>query len=361
MAEKKKILFIGGTGNQTSMMHQIYGCLASEFDCYFSPFYADGPLDWMAKAGLLEMSLMGNAAYRSNVDFCKKHGLPCDYRGMSHQYDLVYLCTDVIFPNNLKNKKIILVQEGTLMPKDWRFKLVKNLKLPRYIGDSALFGLSHAYEYLCVASEGYREEFISRGVKPEKIQVTGIPNFDHVERFKNNHFPHRDFVLAATSNLRESKRHEDRIGFIKKAMHIAAGRTLIFKLHPLENHDRAIREIRENAPGSLVFTQGKIEEMIANCTALVADYSSVILVAAAMQKQVFSGEYDPAAIAKLSPVQNGGTSARLIAALGRKLLSQTLPQASPQEHKAWQPVFVPRAFNFRKQPSFTQSSFRCQD
>ena len=29
----------------------------------------------------------------------------------------------------------------------------------------------------CVASEGYRDLFISKGVKPEKIYVTGIPNF----------------------------------------------------------------------------------------------------------------------------------------------------------------------------------------
>jgi len=344
LAKKKKILFIGGTGNQTTMMHQIYGCMDGEFDCYFSPFYADGILDLLSKAGMLEMSLMGKPAYQSNMEYCKKHGLQCDYRGDTHNYDLVFLCTDVILPNNLKNKKIILVQEGTLMPKDWRFHLVKNLNLPLYIGDSALFGLSHAYELLCVASEGYKAEFISRGVAPGRIRVTGIPNFDDVARFKKNNFPHRDFVLAATSNLRESKRYEDRIGFIKKAKNIADGRQLIFKLHPLENHARAIGEIKAHAPGSLVFTQGKIEEMIANCTALVADFSSVILVAAAMDKPVYSSQYTPAAIAKLSPVQNGGTSARHIAELGKQLLLSNNTSDLPQYIQDSTPGFQsPRA------------------
>ncbi|MEZ4961904.1 MAG: hypothetical protein R2830_18895 [Saprospiraceae bacterium] len=320
MARKKKILFIGGTTNQTTMMHQIYACLEGDFDCYFSPFYADGILNLMAKAGLLEMSLMGKSAYKTNLEYCRKHGLQCDYRGMMHDYDLVFQCNDVIFPNNLRNKQIILVQEGTLMPKDWRYQLVKRLKLPLYLGDTAMFGLSHAYQYLCVASGGYKEEFISRGVKPERIRVTGIPNFDDAEKYKNNDFPHRDFVLAATSNLRESKRFEDRPAFIQKAKNIAAGRPLIFKLHPRENHERAIREIKQYAPGCPIYTSGKIEEMIANCTELVADFSSVILVAAALNKKVYSEQYTPEKIAKLSPLQNGGTSAHFIASLGRELL-----------------------------------------
>lgn len=341
------------------MMQQVYACLDGEFDCYFSPFYADGVLDLLAKMGLLEMSLMGKAAYFSNIEFCEKQGLQIDYRGTANDYDLVYMCTDVILPNNLKNKKIILVQEGTLMPKDWRFHLVKKLGLPRCMGDSALFGLSHAYEYLCVASEGYRQEFIRRGVQAERIRVTGIPNFDNVERFRHNSFPYRDFVLAATSNIRESKRYEDRTGFIKKARHIAQGRQLIFKLHPMENHERAAREIMEHAPGSLIFTQGKIEEMIANCTAMVADFSSVILVAAAMQKQVFSAEYSPEEIARLSPVQNGGTSARHIAALGRELLCETQAQPSGIRNGA-KPAYAPAALYQGHISSVTQSSFRCQ-
>ena len=34
------------------------------------------------------------------------------------------------------------------------------------------------------ASEGFREQFVERGVNPQKIRVTGIPNFDDFERLK---------------------------------------------------------------------------------------------------------------------------------------------------------------------------------
>ena len=41
----KKILFICGSLNQTIMMHQIARSLMDEYDCFFTPFYADGMVD----------------------------------------------------------------------------------------------------------------------------------------------------------------------------------------------------------------------------------------------------------------------------------------------------------------------------
>lgn len=53
-------------------------------------------------------------------------------------------------------------------PQDWTFALVKYLKFPRYIANTAATGLSDQYEVFCVVSEGYRDLFICKGVKPHK-------------------------------------------------------------------------------------------------------------------------------------------------------------------------------------------------
>jgi hypothetical protein len=47
------------------------------------------------------------------------------------------------------------------------------------LAGTAATGLSDAYHAFCVASEGYRDFFIRKGARPEKIIITGIPNFDN--------------------------------------------------------------------------------------------------------------------------------------------------------------------------------------
>ena len=65
--------------------------------------------------------------------------------------------------------------------------------------------------------------------------MTGIPNFDDCRRFLRNDFPHRDYVLVCTSDARETLKRDDREAFLQRAVEIAAGRPLVFKLHPNEN------------------------------------------------------------------------------------------------------------------------------
>src|SRR5262249_15892300 len=147
-------------------------------------------------------------------------------------------------------------------------------------------GLSNQYTMFCVASEGYKRHFVSRGADPDKIVVTGIPNFDNCRRFCDNTFPHRDYVLVCTSDVRETFGFEDRRAFIRKAVQIANGRQLIFKLHPNERVDRATREIRRYAPRAAVFATGSAEEMIANCAVLMTRFSSTTYVGLALGKEV---------------------------------------------------------------------------
>ena len=88
--------------------------------------------------------------------------------------------------------------------------------------------------------------------------------------------------------MRETYKYENRKKFIKRALKIANGRQLIFKLHPNELVERAKQEINLYAPGALVYSQGKTEEMIANCDILITRFSSVVYVGLALGKEVYS-------------------------------------------------------------------------
>ena len=314
----KKVLFIGGSLNQTTMMWQIARELP-ECDCWFSVYYGDGAVRMLAERGLLDFTILGGSAAQATRKFFAEKNLQTDHRGLSNDYDLVVTCSDLIVPKNIRNKPIVLVQEGMMTPENIVFQVVKRLGLPRYMGNTSMTGLSHAYRKFCVASEGFRDMFVRKGVSPDRIEVTGIPNFDDLEQFRNNDFPYRDFVLGATSCLRESFQYENRSAFIRKVLDVAEGRPVVFKLHPNENHTRALREIEHAAPGAITFTQGNISPMIANCTAMVTKYSSVMLVALGMGKPVYS-DLEPDFVDSLRPVQNGGSSARRIAEVCRNYL-----------------------------------------
>ena len=94
---------------------------------------------------------------------------------------------------------------------------------------------------------------------------------------------------------------------------------MIFKLHPNELAERATQEINLYAPGALVYSQGKTEEMIANCDVLITRFSSVVYVGLALGKEVYS-DFDLEMLKSLKPIQNDGTSAQNIAQVGEELI-----------------------------------------
>ena len=324
----KKILFICGSLNQTTIMHQV-SFQMKEYDCYFTPYYADGFLDSLSDAGFLDFTVLGNKLRKDTIKYLLANNLNIDFKGSLFNYDLVYTCSDLVIPKNILGRKIILVQEGMTDPENLMYYLVKKLKLPRYLASTSTTGLSDQYDYFCVASEGYKNLFIKKGVANDKIIVTGIPNFDNCAGYCNNSFPHRNFVLAATSDSRETFKYENRKKFIKDAVDIAGGRKLIFKLHPNENFKRAVREIQLLAPGALIYTQGNVNEMTANCDVLITKYSSVVYIGLALGKEVYS-YFSLNDLKKLLPLQNNGTSANNIAEIGKNLINgkRTLQTAS---------------------------------
>ncbi|MCX6179119.1 MAG: hypothetical protein NT163_07125 [Chlorobiales bacterium] len=307
---KKMILFICGSMNQTTQMHQISGWL-TDYDQYFSPFFSDGLLGAASDVGLLEFTIMGRKRSERTIEYLRSHGLKLDIGGFAHAYDLVVTCTDLIVPKHIRQKKLVLVQEGMTEPETVLYHLARNFQwIPRWIAGTSTTGLSDAYEKFCVASEGYRKLFISKGVNPEKIEVTSIPNFDNCEQYLQNDFKFKDYVLVCTSDNRETFIYENRVKNIRKYLELAEGSQLIFKLHPNENFERAIREIELYAPESIVFSEGKTEEMIANCRMLIAQFSSTIFVASALNKVVHCGLH-PDVLKSLTPLQNKSAATKI--------------------------------------------------
>jgi hypothetical protein len=119
--------------------------------------------------------------------------------------------------------------------------------------------------------------------------------------------------MVATSDMRETYKLENRPAFIKHAVKIAAGRKLLFKLHPNEKFDRAEAEIRKYAPaGTMVYHCGNTNHMIANCCELITQYSTVVYTGIALGKRVHS-YFNVDELIRLAPIQNGGISAKNIA------------------------------------------------
>ncbi|MBK8946066.1 MAG: CDP-glycerol glycerophosphotransferase family protein [Ignavibacteriae bacterium] len=308
---RNKALFICGSMNQTTMMHKISKHLLG-FDSYFTPYYDDGIIGYFAEKGLLEFTILGKKIRRKTENYLINNRLNIDPNKRNNEYDLVFTCSDLIIPNNIKYNKIILIQEGMTDPENLMYYFAKYFGFPRYLASTSTTGLSDAYKLFFVASEGYKNLFIKKGINPEKIIVTGIPNFDNVKEFLDNEFPHKNFVLVATSDSRETFKYENRKKFILDALKIANGRQLIFKLHPNENFNRATKEINKYAPDALVYTEENINHMIANCDVLITKYSTVVYIGIALGKEVYS-YFDLDKLMELTPIQNGGKSAELIA------------------------------------------------
>lgn len=319
----KRVLFICGSINQTTQMDQIAAHL-HDYLCFFTPYYGDTLLGLCCRVGLAEFSVMGKKLAGRCLEYLASRELAIDLKGRRWTYDLVVTCSDLVVPKNVAGKKTVLVQEGMTDPENFFYRLVKRYRfLPRWLASTSATGLSDRYDFFCVASAGYRDLFIRKGVRPEKIVVTGIPNFDNSAKYLDNQFPHRNFVLVCTSDARETFKTDDRKQLIRKAVSIARGRQLIFKLHPNEKAGRATREIARHAPGALVYSSGNAEEMVANCDVLVTEYSSTAYVGLALGKEVHSN-FDVAELRDLLPIQNRA-AARNIADVCRSLLEGRSP------------------------------------
>jgi hypothetical protein len=316
---RKKILFITGSINQTSQMLQISRHL-EDFDCWFSQVFADTALLRMLvnRTTLVDGTVVANQFREKSEHYLKQFGAQLDFGGDKHPYDLVIFCSDMIVPKKFRSTKTIWVQEGMIDRPTLLTGLVKAFGLPAYCtADTSLNGSTNICDVYCTASDGYKNYFANSGTEERKLITTGIPNYDNQLEFVNNDFPYRDYVMVATSDMRETYRFENRGAFIRKAAKIADGRQLLFKLHPNEQFARAEAEIIKFAPaGTLIYQSGNTNHMIANCSELITQYSTVVYTGIALGKKVHS-YFDINELKRLAPVQNGGASAKNISQICR--------------------------------------------
>jgi hypothetical protein len=313
------VLFICGSRNQTTQLHQIAQEMP-DFEQSFTPYFVTGAYELVREWGGLNFTIAGGHWRRECLEYLRANNLPIDVRGQGYEYDLVVTCQDLFVPDVLKAKRAVLVQEGMVDPENAWFHLVRRIKwLPRWLASTSATGLSDCYDKFCVASYGFRELFTERGVRPEKIVVTGIPNFSHCDRYLDNTFPHRGFALICTSDSRETFKIHNRRAFLRRARSLAGGRPIIVKLHPNERFAHATREVQDEIPGAQVFTTGNAEEMVANCDILVTEWSSTALVGLALNKEVHS-MFKPDELRRLIPMQTP-QSASNIAEVCRKVVS----------------------------------------
>ena len=304
-------------------MHQIANQLP-DFDCWFSQIFTDAPFVnyLLRRTSILNSTALGGHFKINSERYLRQHGLQIDYAARLNNYDLVVYCSDLIVPPRMRSHKTIWVQEGMTDRFTLLSKIIQALGLPAALsGNTSLNGSSNICDVYCAASAGYKRYFTQNGTDADKIVVTGMPNYDHLTQYQDNDFPHRDYVMVATTDMRETYRYENRIAFIKKAVAIANGRQLLFKLHPNENKQRAKKEITKHAPkGTLIYSTGNTNQMIANCCELITKYSTVVYTGIVLGKKVHSW-FNVDELKKLAPLQNSGTSAQNIALLCRSYLA----------------------------------------
>lgn len=318
----RKILFTTGSMNQTVQMHQIASELP-EYDCWFSHLFTDSTIinTVIKNTSIIDGTILGNHFRENSEEYLRSHNLQVDYRAEANDYDLIVYCSDLMIPKRMQSTKTLWVQEGMVDKFTVKSKVVKAMGLPPWFCvDTSLNGSSNICDVYCTASQGYKNYFSGKGTDMSKFIVTGMPNYDNLKQFANNNFPHHGYVMVASTDMRETFRYENRPAFIKKAVKIANGRQLLFKLHPNEKLERAQAEIKKYAPeDTLVFQAGNTNEMIANCEELITQYSTVVYTGIALGKKVHS-YFDVDELHKLAPIQNGGTSARNIANVCRNFL-----------------------------------------
>ena len=323
-------------------MQQISGFLP-EYDCWFSQVFSNIPLARFLEryTKVLNNTVMSQQSREISEKYLREFGLQIDYKAVKNTYDLVVFCSDMVVPGNLRETKTIWVQEGMIDKMTLVSRLVKMFDLPIWLaGNTSLNGSTNLCDIYCAASLGYKNALTKMGADSGRIMVTGMPNYDDLQRFTFNDFPHRDYVMVATTDMRETFRYENRPAFIRDTVKIADGRRLLFKLHPNEDALRARAEIKKYAPaGTLVYHRGNTNEMIANCCELITQYSTVVYTGIALGKKVHSW-FNTDELYRLMPLQNMGSSAQNIAGICREYLEFNGSRADFLKDFKYQPAKI---------------------
>src|ERR1700744_4977730 len=108
---RKKILFITGSINQTSQMHQISMHLRNDYDCWFSQIFPDSAFlrGIIKHTPFADGTVLAGQFKERSEKYLQEHGLQVDYGGDKHPYDLVVNCSDMIVADKFRKTKTVWV------------------------------------------------------------------------------------------------------------------------------------------------------------------------------------------------------------------------------------------------------------
>ncbi len=134
-------------------------------EAWFTPYYSDSIEHLvLMKAGATEPAINGYKRRGLCADTLNALGLRVDLGAERNEYDLWVCPNDAAVPSNLGKTPMVLVQEGIMEQPNWRTWVWRYTRLmPRPLATTAVFGLTRRYEKFCVASEGYRKQFLAEG------------------------------------------------------------------------------------------------------------------------------------------------------------------------------------------------------
>lgn len=330
--ENKNILFMPGSFTQCIMMHQVALRLQFNYNCLFISLLPEGVfLEKLDSFGLLNSTSLGSESthLKNTLKYLKDRKInPVE---SDVERILTVLGQDIYVPQSVidSNSSLYIIQEGNIQEQDIRYKIVKLFGLPLYLADTATAGESGLYDLYFVASQGVKQDMVSRGADTEKIIAEGIPNFDNYAELTDQEYPYKDSVFVATSPLRETfavffggkKRAKLLQEAYQRAKELDA--PLIIKLHPFENQNRTKKEIKEHAPDAKIVTDSA-EYHAVNCRVLFTETSTVTLAGLLDNNKEIHSMLNLDRLRNHFPIQNNGESACIIAKKINKNLEQRL-------------------------------------
>jgi hypothetical protein len=313
---RPEVLFICGSKADTACLHQVSQHL-DQCRIWFTPYYGGGLVTALRGLGLLDRTIAGRQASQGCLEYLRNHHLAIDWNGGRGRYDLIVTCSDVLLPDNIVRRPLLVVQNELWHP-DFAPGLVRRElahRLRRYVAAAAT-GLSGAYERLCVASFGYRDRFVELGVARDRMVVTGLPGHDDYQAYASSEMVGSGYVLVCGTRATESVNGFTLRRLLQRAVAAAGALPILVQLAP----DAPIQPVARWVPHARIAPKIETDALIAGSSLLISPWVAHAYVAMALGKPVL-GQRSLRDLHHFVPVQTR-SAARDIAGVCRALLGQ---------------------------------------
>lgn len=156
---------------------------------------------------------------------------------------------------------------------------------------------------MAVFGETTKKMFMSEGINPEKIMITGNPKFDLLFSINKNDYKEnichklgipttKNIILLLTSYLVEintwtAEQRKEFVSTVARATAAQRDTILIIKIHPpLENENVYVDIVKKFMPHPIILKYAEISELLSACSIVITIASTVALEAMALKKPV---------------------------------------------------------------------------